>query len=59
MLGVVAIRFFKTSSEEEREHAEKFMKYQAFFSLICSLFTLNPHHKGVVFLIYCFGLKFI
>lgn len=26
-------RFFKESSEEEREHAEKFMEYQVFENL--------------------------
>ena len=28
MYVYVAIRFFKESSEEEREHAEKLMEYQ-------------------------------
>lgn len=28
LIGYVAIRFFKESSEEEREHAEKLMEYQ-------------------------------
>jgi ferritin len=32
MYGLLAIyRFFKESSEEEREHAEKLMEYQVFF----------------------------
>jgi hypothetical protein len=38
MYGFLAIcRFFKESSEEEREHAEKLMKYQVFF-----FFGLSP-----------------
>lgn len=31
-LGFVNTRFFKESSDEEREHAEKFMEYQVFYS---------------------------
>lgn len=35
LLFIVEIRFFKESSEEEREHAEKLMKYQVKLALYC------------------------
>jgi ferritin len=33
--GSHLFRFFKESSDEEREHAEKLMKYQVITSLPC------------------------
>jgi hypothetical protein len=38
---IVENRFFKESSEEEREHAEKLMKYQVILPLYFILLCLN------------------
>ena len=46
MCDIVAIRFFKKSSEEEREHAEKFIKYQAI--LLSSYFLLLLFFSALV-----------
>lgn len=39
-------RFFKESSEEEREHAEKLMEYQVFYFDL--FYILNLNFEGVV-----------
>lgn len=44
---LIEIRFFKESSEEEREHAEKLMEYQVFNKL-----SLSPLLLSICFTLY-------
>lgn len=50
MIHFVPIRFYKESSEEERDHAEKLMKYQ----------VLNSHQEDYVvpFFFFFFGFLY-
>lgn len=40
MYGYVATRFFKESSEEERGHAEKLIKFQVFPKCLLVLYVI-------------------
>ena len=40
-IGIFGFRFFKESSAEEREHAEKLMEYQVLWRKLFSFFSIG------------------